>query len=365
MSDVEPLVSSALVPDPSGPEIKPRDLIDLIDLRINTTIKNAVLLQNDKAGLSVQLPDGTVFSIPQALRSNTVTSKHLAETNQPQQPPQPPVYKTKTGDSIQTGDYISITFIEDITLRGRESLKGAKQSYDREQNYIPVIPVRNFYKANGVLFGWVGIPNDSNSGFTFHYSTSSHNISIDIHDEKTIKIEKISQEEYHEKQAQMQAKDQAEEEIKARKAAIIQRYPSLKDKDAVLDFLIEYTPDTKTPKEICLLISQNPEIFKEYHGRGILPHRKANVDFSADIKKNESYECNKLNEPVRSKSAVAARNIASIFAPRNSGIRQVEIAPLNRAILNKGPLSKGGKKSKKRKIQKKEKHKKKKNTKIV
>ena len=352
MSDVKLLVSSALVPYPSGPEIKPRDLIDL---EINTTIKKATVLDNNKASLTIKLSDNSIFSIPQSLRSYIAISKHQAETYQPQQQP---VYKTKTGYFIKTGDYISITFIDDITLLGTESRKGAKPSYDREHDF-PVMPVRHFYKADAVLFGWVGIPNDSNSGFTFYYSTSSHNISIDIHDEKNIIIKKITEEEYRKQQAQMQA----EEEIKAKKDALIEKYPYLSDKDDVLDFLIEYTPKTKTPKEICLLISKNPKIFKEYHGLRILPHRKANKNFSPDIKENDSYECNDSYEPVRSQMAVTARRISSLFTPSKSGFKSVEIgasetAPSDTSILN----SKGGKKSKKEK-HKKRKTQKKKNTK--
>ena len=57
----------------------------------------------------------------------------------------------------------------------------------------------------------------------------------------------------------------------------MKRNPAL-SKDEV-DFMIRYTPDTKTPEEICQLIAENSEIFKRLHSKGILPHRKANVDF--------------------------------------------------------------------------------------
>jgi hypothetical protein len=277
---------------------------------------------------------------------------HQAETNQPQQPPEPRVFKTKNGDSIMKDDYISIRFIKDITLLAIRFPKEFPKQFNQGFYYDGGNVMQTYmqtYKANTVLVGTVGNINYSNSGFTFQYTTSSYNVSINLTDEETInltdeetiKIEKINEAEYHKKRAE----EQVQEEIKAKNYAIINKHGSLKDEDDALDFLIEYTPDTKTPEEICLLISQNPYIFKKLHGLGILPHRIASTD-THKIKKNQSYQCNESNEPVRSTSAVAVTNIASLFIPRTP-----RLVP-----------STGGKKSKKRKTQKR-KTQKKKNTK--
>lgn len=103
---------------------------DRINLEINTTIENASVLYPNKTGLTVRLPDGIIFHIPQMLHSNTLISKSLdtLDINRQQQVKLLPllVFKTKNGDPIIIGDYIKLTFMKEKIIPSRIFIRGPR-----------------------------------------------------------------------------------------------------------------------------------------------------------------------------------------------------------------------------------------------
>jgi hypothetical protein len=143
---------------------------DRINLEINTTIENASVLYPNKTGLTVRLPDGIIFHIPQMLHSNTLISKSLdtLDINRQQQVKLLPllVFKTKNGDPIIIGDYIKLTFMKEKIIPSRIFIRGAKNFYNEE---FPIIPVNYTYKTGTVLFGKVANISFDNKELTFEY----------------------------------------------------------------------------------------------------------------------------------------------------------------------------------------------------